>query len=514
MTTLATFYAQHARLVDQIGVHALLAPSLSVSLPAGQRELAQAALAGIAAYVSAIASITYGWPLPARILVAMLSAALVAALLAYPIRRLRGVFLAIATIGFGEIVRVIANNLKITGGAEGISGIPNDARAPLIYSVLVVVGLLLFALSRTKFALAVALTREDENAARGVGIDVGMVRLASLALGGAIAGLAGALHAHAFFFIIPSDFGFGRMEQILVWCVIGGVTNPIGAVVGAALLSTLPEMIRGLQDFREVKRSDPARLILFAPAGIAGLGAPPGSPREPRLAGVGVRTAGARADDVSLAVEQGEILGLIGPNGAGKTTLINVLTGSTALESGTIELAGRRIDGLPVHRIARAGIARTYQNIRLFGALDVRTNLSAGAFAQPGRLSAADARSLLERVGIAHVPLDAPASALPYGDQRRLEIARALAARPTILMLDESAAGMNPAETSRLAETIRTIAREGAGVLLIEHDMTLVRAACDAVVVLNFGEVLARGTPAAVARDPAVIEAYLGTGVA
>jgi ABC-type branched-subunit amino acid transport system ATPase component len=230
------------------------------------------------------------------------------------------------------------------------------------------------------------------------------------------------------------------------------------------------------------------------------------------LDGVEVRYGGVIAlQGVSLEVAPGTTLGLIGPNGAGKTTLINAATGVATLAAGTIRLGKRRIDGLQPHRIARAGIARTYQNIRLFGALDVRTNLAAGAYARPGRLDDEDARALLERAGTAHVPLDAVASALPYGDQRRLEIARALAARPSILMLDEPAAGLNPIETARLVETIRAIAAGGIGIMLIEHDMTLVRAACDRVVVLNFGQVLARGTPDEIARDPAVIEAYLGT---
>jgi ABC-type branched-subunit amino acid transport system ATPase component len=227
---------------------------------------------------------------------------------------------------------------------------------------------------------------------------------------------------------------------------------------------------------------------------------------------VGVRYGGVIAlNDVSLEVVPGQTLGLIGPNGAGKTTLINATTGVATLATGAIALGSHRLNGAPPHRIARAGIARTYQNIRLFGALDVRTNLAAGAYAQPGRLTDDAARRLLERAGVPHVALDALASALPYGDQRRLEIARALAARPAILMLDEPAAGMNPTETARLVQTIRELAAGGIGVLLIEHDMTLVRAACDRVVVLNFGEVLARGTPAEIASDPAVIEAYLGT---
>jgi ABC-type branched-subunit amino acid transport system ATPase component len=231
------------------------------------------------------------------------------------------------------------------------------------------------------------------------------------------------------------------------------------------------------------------------------------------LENAGVRYGGVDAlRDVSLAVESGGVLGLIGPNGAGKTTLVNATTGLAPLAAGTIALDGRRIDGLPPHRIARAGIARTYQNIRLFGALDVHANLAAGAFARPGRLTPAEIATLLERAGIPGLDLTARAGSLPYGDQRRLEIARALAAAPTVLMLDEPAAGMNPSETTRLVDTIRSIAAGGIAVLLIEHDMTLVRAACDRVVVLNFGQVIARGTPSEVGRDPVVVEAYLGSG--
>ena len=230
------------------------------------------------------------------------------------------------------------------------------------------------------------------------------------------------------------------------------------------------------------------------------------------LTGVTVRYGGVTAvRDVSLTVEPGTVLGLIGPNSAGKTSLINAVTGIVPIDAGSIALDGRRIDGIAPHRIARAGIARTYQNIRLFGALDVRTNVSAGAYTQRAVPSELVLRALLARVDLADVDLEARASAISYGDQRRLEIARALAAEPRIILLDEPAAGMNPVETTRLTSTIRTIAASGVGILLIEHDMTLVRAAGDAVVVLNFGEVIARGTPAAIAADPHVVEAYLGT---
>ncbi|MGB8265274.1 MAG: branched-chain amino acid ABC transporter permease [Candidatus Velthaea sp.] len=272
MTELAAFYAAHSKLIDQVGIDALLALSLSICLQAGQLALAQAAFMGIAAYLSAILALNFHWALLPSMLASALASTVVAGLLALPVRRLRGIFLAIATIAFGEIVRVIANNLDISGGAEGLSGIPADASTGWIYATLVAVALGLWALSRTKFALAIALVREDENAARGVGVDVGFVRFATLAIGGAVAGLAGALYAHSNYFITPSDFGFGRMEQILVWCVIGGITSPVGAAIGAALLTILPEAIRFLSDYREVTNGLILLLVvLFAPRGLAGI---------------------------------------------------------------------------------------------------------------------------------------------------------------------------------------------------------------------------------------------------
>lgn len=227
---------------------------------------------------------------------------------------------------------------------------------------------------------------------------------------------------------------------------------------------------------------------------------------------VTVRYGGVTAlDDASLRVEPGAIVGLIGPNGAGKTTLINAITGVVRPTSGTIALGTKRLDRLPAHRVARAGIARTYQNVRLFARLDVADNVRAGAFARSGTLSDSEIVTLLERTGTTERDLRRRAGALPYGEQRRLEVARALAARPATLLLDEPAAGMNPAETIVLGRTIASVASSGVGILLVEHDMSLVAAICTSVVVLNFGRVIATGTPQEIARDPAVIEAYLGT---
>jgi len=264
--------AAHSKLIDQVGINALLALSLSIGLRAGQLALAQAAFMGIAAYASAIGAVEAHWNLPQSLGLGALAAAGVAALLALPLGRLRGVFLAIATIGFGEIARIVEINARATGGAEGYANIPNDANTAWIYGTLAVAGALFFAFARSKAALAVAATREDESAARGVGIDVAAVRFATLVAGAALAGCAGVLYAHANYFITPSDFGFPRMEQILVACVIGGVTSSLGAVVGAAVMTVLPESVRFLADYREVSTGAILLgIVLFAPDGIAGL---------------------------------------------------------------------------------------------------------------------------------------------------------------------------------------------------------------------------------------------------
>ncbi|HYY51881.1 MAG TPA: ABC transporter ATP-binding protein [Myxococcales bacterium] len=247
------------------------------------------------------------------------------------------------------------------------------------------------------------------------------------------------------------------------------------------------------------------------------------------LAGVSRAFGGVRAvDDATFTVGDGEVHGLIGPNGAGKTTLLNLISGLLRPTAGKIELDGRRIDGLPPNRIAALGVARTYQNIRLFGGLSAVDNVVVGQhlrrrasfwrhlFLLPsarseGRTARAEAGSELARVGMQE-RASTRAFNLSYGEQRRVEIARALAAQPKLVLLDEPTAGMNPNEADAVARLVREVTKQGRAVLLIEHNVRLVMQLCDRITVLNFGKVIAKGTPAEVGKDPAVIAAYLGEG--
>jgi branched-chain amino acid transport system ATP-binding protein len=238
---------------------------------------------------------------------------------------------------------------------------------------------------------------------------------------------------------------------------------------------------------------------------------------------------GVRAvDGASFTLVKGEVHGLIGPNGAGKTTLLNLISGLLQPTGGKIELDGRRIDRMAPHRIAALGIARTYQNIRLFSGISAADNVVVGQHLRrraplwrrllvlPSARAEENAARERARAGLARVGLEARAGEravnLSYGEQRRVEIARALASEPRVLLLDEPTAGMNRPEAAAVAQLVREVAREGRAVLLIEHNVRLVMEVCDRITVLNFGKVIARGTPAEVSKDPAVIAAYLGEG--
>jgi branched-chain amino acid transport system permease protein len=377
--------------------------------------------------------------------------------------------------------------------------------------------------------------------------------MAAFVTSGAIAGMYGVLLAYFSRFITPDDFGFAAAVDGLVTAVVGGSLLFVGPLLGSGFLTSVPEIQRALGVEAGWIRPFLAALlllvvILFLPGGLSSLIPrwrtprldpsvrapdlpplpPPGTPVV-TLQGLGKAYGGLHAvRAVDLELRSGEILGLIGPNGAGKTTLVNLISGLSVPTSGTGTVLGIPLgpDGQG-HRFAQAGVSRTFQHSKLFDRLTVLENALVGGHVvtKPTLLrrllwlpsarrdeqrALAQAGAQLARVGLAD-RAGVDAGALSYGDRRRLEIARALAAHPTLLILDEPAAGMNHVEAGELSTLIRTLADDGITVLLIEHNVRMVLETCTRIVVLNFGEVIAEGDPATVAKDAVVIEAYLGS---
>ena len=539
-----------------IALGAIFAYSFYAVLMAGQLSLGQAGLASIAGF-SATTVIPEGpvaglSPLVVGIPVGMAVGALAALLLGLPVMRLRGVFLAIATLGFGEMVRIVLINAEFTGGAQGTT-LPKLVTPGIAWGCLILVAYWFWRLGGSRLGRALAAVREDELAARAMGVDVSRYRMTAFVTSGAVAGMYGVLIAYFSRFITPDDFGFAAAVDGLVTAVVGGSLVFIGPLLGSAFLTSVPEVQRALGVEAGWIRPFLASalllvVILFLPGGLSSLlprfrtpavdpdATPPDLPDLPpagtvlvTLEGVGKAYGGVHAvRSIDLELRSGEVLGLIGPNGAGKTTLVNLLSGLAEPTSGTGIVLGvpLGVDGR-AHLFAKAGVSRTFQHSKLFNRLSALENALVGAHVvsrptflrrlvwlpsarRDERSALAQASAQLTRVGLAARAGD-PAGDLSYGDRRRLEIARALAGHPTLLILDEPAAGMTHVEASSLSTLIRSLADDGITVLLIEHNVRMVLETCTRIVVLNFGQVIASGDPATVAKDPVVVEAYLGS---
>ena len=547
-----------------IAIGAIFAFSFYAVLVAGQLSLGQAGFAALAAFGSASLA-----PDPEQVgdLTALLIAigigmsvgAVAAVVLGLPTMHLRGVFLAIATLGFAEAVRIVIINTEAVGGAQGMS-VPKVVTPTIAWVCLALVAYWFWRQGPSRYGRALAAIREDELAARAMGIDVGRHRLAAFVTAGAIAGLYGVLWAYFVRLVAPEDFSFTTAIDGLVTAVVGGSTMFLGPILGSGFLTMVPEVQRAVGiDAGWIRPFLASGLllvvILFLPGGIASflprrrpgtraMATSSDGEREPhpsqgsrshpvngemvvRLRGVGKDYGGVHAvREVDLDITGGQVVGLIGPNGAGKTTLVNMISGLTRATTGSIEVLGVRPGREPVHRVAAAGVSRTFQHSKLFARLSTLENVSVGAHLvtrptfwrrlvwlpsarREEQRSLAHAARCLHRVGLAD-KADARATTLSYGDQRRLEIARALAADPALLILDEPAAGMNGVEARRLSELISSLGRDGLTILLFEHNVPMVMGTCEQIVVLNFGRVIATGPPEQIAGDAKVIEAYLG----
>ncbi len=536
----------------QAATYTLAVFGLSVVLGlCGQINLAQAAFFGIGAYAVGLGTTDAHMPFWLCLGLGMLVSLIAGAALGASTLRLGGHYLAMVTISFQQILTlVMINAISFTHGPDGVRDIPRpqlfsgqQSYLAFCVAVLAVVGYLVWRLADTRLGRAMRAVRDNELAAGVAGIDVYRTKVTAFALCALLGGLGGGLFAGGFAYVSPDQFSFAESVVFLTMSLLGGVASPIGSAIGTGLLILIPEWLRFLKSvpglYLAIYGLAVILIVAFMPDGIWGFvskffdrerPAPaPGAPLTlaPDDSGganvlvtdkLSKHFGGLKAvDEVDIAVARGKVHALIGPNGSGKTTTLNVLSGLYSATSGSVSLDGRDITRLPAHKRTEAGLGRTFQNIRLFRTMTALENVVIGAERPGNKLIEGSSRAALEARAMAALDFVGLASranelvtAFSYGHQRLIEIARALAANPTLLLLDEPAAGLNSTEKQSLHNLLERIAAFGLTILIIDHDMTLVSNAASHITVLNFGRRIADGESMAVLRHPDVVTAYLG----
>src|SRR5215471_14794169 len=557
-------------LLDNIGLAALVAMGLVLLTGVGGlTSFGQAAFCGFGAYTTAVLTTAYGvspWlTLPASLVVSGIAAVLLGLVTV----RLSGHYLPLGTIAWGLGLFYLFSKLEFLGRNDGISGIPPLSIHSLkmidpgtiyyaIWIAVVLSALLTMNLLDSRTGRAIRALRRGHVAAEAFGVQTPRAKLLVFIHAAVLAGLSGWLYAHLQRAVNPTPFGAQAGIEYLFIAVVGGAGYVWGGVLGAAIVVILKEVLQSYLPL-VLHGSGQVETIVFgimlvallqlAPGGVwtwlmsflpekAGGKKPdtslklPARVRAPSEAGVLLQVEKARkqfggviaVNNVSFDVQAREIVALIGPNGAGKSTTFNLITGVLTSTSGSLSAFGRKIHNAPPQEVVKLGIARTFQHVKLVPDMTVLENVAIGAhlrgqsgpLASMFRLDRADEAKLLaeaarqiERVGLFD-QIDQPAGSLSLGQQRIVEIARALCVDPMLLLLDEPAAGLRHMEKHRLATLLRQLRDGGMSVLLVEHDMGFVMNLADRVVVLDFGTKIAEGAPEAIKTNPEVIKAYLG----
>jgi branched-chain amino acid transport system permease protein len=542
----------HAQTLFQAAMMITLAAGWNViSGFTGYVSFGQVAFFGLGAYIAAVTVLNLGVPWFAAAAASAAGATLLALPLGLIMLRLNGIFFALGMFGLARILQLTASSLDITGGPMGttVPGAESPSSAAFAAVLAAAAGVIVsYAISRSRLGLTLMATRDDDVAAEAAGVNTWMAKVTAFCISACLAAIAGTLYIWNVGYLDPNSAFAGTIElQTVLIVLAGGIGTVWGPVIGGILISLLSNYLWAR--FPLEQQIILGILIMFiavvTPSGIIGelarrgwlkrspIWGPPQGPggilaqhlhgqmesgaasRELLLAGekLGVRFGGIQAlESVSVKVRAGEMLAIIGPNGAGKSTLFNLLSAFHRPGSGDVKLRGRSIVGSRRYALARNGVARTFQTSRLFPSLTVwETVLVAASSIHPARTEAVvETARILSVAGLLDNWNDL-SDVLPPGRQRLLEIARALALEPKVLLLDEAMAGMTPQEIERVHDVLRAAIARGVAVVAIEHVLPAIAPLAERVQVLDFGRTIAEGVPGKVLRDPIVIEAYMGT---